>query len=204
MRTLSFFLLIIVSGALMIAGCRQKKAPATESQRASPTPSPAPTASVVANTNDAVKRDLSQIGSEAAAAVLAKDEKMLLSYEQDEPRVEDELALQDTNDPLYCFIFKSDCIKDSKARSVYEIVSGAKNLAIEASVTQSPANGRRYGLLLFYDKLNISTQQLSSEEFLCSDDALKKIASWHFELSEGKWRSTTLFDYATEGLCRED
>jgi hypothetical protein len=204
MRTYRFFpLVIVVSCALVTAGCKQKKAPVAESPQASITPSPIPAQPVVTNTEDAAKRDFSQIGAKAAAAVLAKDSKALLSYELDDSRVEDEATLKNPDDPLNCFLFNSECVEDPKGRSVYEILSGAKNLDIKASVIRSPVNNRLYGLLIFYDKSNVSEQQLLSEKFLCSDDALKKIASWHFEFSDGKWRSRTLFDHATEGLCSE-
>jgi hypothetical protein len=70
-------------------------------------------------------------------------------------------------------------------------------------VTKSSANGKLYGLLLFYDKSQVSDQMLRSSAFQCSDESLEKIASWHFSQESGKWVTSTLFDYETGGLCHE-
>ena len=140
--------------------------------------------------------------------MLAKDRNTLLSYVIAENRQQYEAvlyepALKDTKSDPYAFLFGSSESSDSKGRSVYEILSTAHQLEIRASVTRSPVNGRQYGLLLFYDKPQVSEKQLKSEEFLCSDEAFKKIASWHFELVDSKWTTRTLFDHDTDGLCSE-
>jgi hypothetical protein len=58
--------------------------------------------------------------------------------------------------------------------------------------------------VLFYDKQQVSEDMLRSAAFQCSDDALKEVASWHFDLINGKWSANTVFDYDTEGLCWGD
>jgi hypothetical protein len=68
---------------------------------------------------------------------------------------------------------------------------------------KSPADGRQYGLLIFYDKSQVSDQQLHSEAFQCSDESLKQVASWHFTRIGEKWTANNFFDYGTEALCSE-
>ena len=205
MKTRNYNRLVVAIAVLcapMTVGCNQKP-PVAASPHATTSASPSPTQAVRTSADDVAKNDLAQLGAKTTTAVLAKDTKTLLSYELEEPRREDEIALQSTNDQLYCYLFNSACYANSRVRSVYDILSSAKDLAIKASVTRSAANGRLYGLLVFYDKSNVSDQQLLSEKFLCSDDALKKVASWHFEFGDEKWRARSLFDYGTEGLCSE-
>jgi hypothetical protein len=84
---------------------------------------------------------------------------------------------------------------------VYEILTTSPQLAIDASIAN--VNGKQYGLLMFYDKSQISSQELYSPDFACSDKALKHSASWHFIRVDGKWTSTTLFDYKMEKPCKQ-
>jgi len=152
---------------------------------------------------DAAKRELQAIGAKVVKAVLSKDANTLLSYVVDDNRRNDETDLQDHESDAYCYLFESNCITASKARSVYDIFSSARQLQIEASVTQSK-EGRIYGFLLFFDSSRITQQQLQSSAFQCSEESLKTVSSWHFELIDGIWKARMLFDYGTEGLCQED
>jgi hypothetical protein len=147
---------------------------------------------------DDMTRDLHSIGTSVVAAVLAKDfdglRKYVLSDNQE--------ALENEKLGLYCYLFDAGPACTGKGRSVYEILSSAHDLQIRASSVRSPVNGRVYGLLMFYDRSQINEKRLDSD-FLCSDEALKKVASWHFERNGVKWTSRTLFDYATDGECDE-
>ena len=55
---------------------------------------------------------------------------------------------------------------------------------------------------MFYDKSQISSTELYSPDFLCSEKALRQTASWHFIMTDGKWSTTTLFDYKTDKILQ--
>jgi hypothetical protein len=164
-------------------GCKKASEPA------------APAAKVV---EDTANRDLRAIGERVTTAVVAKDINTLLEYDHDP---EDEASLKNKSSDLYCYLFDSSCIPEAKRRSVYEIFSTARQLGIDPSV--ATLQGKSYGLLMFYDKSQISDKELYSPDFLCSDKALKATASWHFVLANGKWSTSTLFDYKTERSCKQ-
>jgi hypothetical protein len=102
---------------------------------------------------------------------------------------------------LYWYLFDSSCIQGAKTRAIYEILSTSRQLGIDASIAN--VAGKQYGLLMFYDKSQISDKELYSPDFLCSDKALKGTASWHFILANGKWSTSTLFDYKIERPCKQ-
>jgi hypothetical protein len=158
---------------------------------------PEPTATPRGNIQNPVSRELRTIGEKAAIALLAKDTKTLLEYDHN---AEDEASLNNKSSELYCYLFETSCIPDAKRPAVYEMVSSAPQLGIEASVTS--VQGRSYGLLMFYDKSQVSNDELYSPDFLCSDRALKATASWHFVLDNEKWSTTTLFDYKIGRSCK--
>jgi hypothetical protein len=146
---------------------------------------------------DPATRDLRAIGDRATTAIIAKNTSTLLEYDHDP---EDQASLQSKSGELYCYLFDSSCIAGGKTRAVYDLFSAAPKLGIDASVTS--VDGKQYGLLMFYDKSQVSATELYSPDFLCSDKALKTSASWHFILTDGKWTTTTLFDYKTEKPCK--
>jgi hypothetical protein len=150
---------------------------------------------------DEIGRQLHSIGTNVAAAVLARDFHGILKYDADNLRSEDEAILKSKKGGLYCYLFDSVCIP-AKGRSVYEKLSTAQRLEIRTAVIRSPENGRYHGLLVFYDGAHITEKQLHSD-FVCTDEALKRVATWHFELVGTKWTAKTLFDYETQGLCSE-
>lgn len=152
----------------------------------------------MAKAEDPATRDLRAIGDKVTAAVVGKDVNVLLQYDHDP---EDQASLQNKSGDLYCYLFDSSCIPEAKTRAVYDILTGAPQLAIDASTTT--VDGKQYGLLMFYDKSKISSGELYSPDFLCSDKALKQTASWHFVQVGGKWTSSTLFDYKMDRSCKQ-
>lgn len=175
---------VILCGCSLMLGCKKTSGAAA--------------GNAAAKAEDPATRDLRAIGDRVTAAMLAKNTNTLLEYDHDP---EDQASLNNKSGDLYCFLFDSSCIPGGKARSVYEILTTARQGAIDASVAE--VNGKRYGLLMFYDKSQISDKELYSPEFLCSEKALQGTASWHFVLADGKWSTTTLFDYKTERPCKK-
>lgn len=147
---------------------------------------------------DPATRELQAIGDRVTTAVVAKDVNTLLEYDHDP---DDEAALKNKSGDLYCYLFDSSCIPGAKTRAVFDTLSTARQLGIDASVAN--VDGRQYGLLMFYDKSQISDKELYSPDFLCSDKALKGTASWHFIRASGKWSTSTLFDYKTDRPCKQ-
>jgi hypothetical protein len=87
-------------------------------------------------------------------------------------------------------------------RSVYDKLSNARELEIKADVG-NPRNGKAFGFLFFYDRSQVPEQSLKSTDFLCREGN-RLIASWMFQLKNGKWTAATPpFDYATDTLCSE-
>lgn len=142
-------------------------------------------------------RDLRAIGDRVTAAVVGKDINTLLEYDRDP---EDQASLQNKSGDLYCYLFDSSCIPEAKTRAVYDILAMTPQLAVDASTAN--VGGKQYGLLMFYDKSKISISELYSPDFRCSDKALKQTASWHFVKIDGKWTSSTLFDYKMDRSCK--
>jgi hypothetical protein len=185
----------IVVICCVVFGCKSNQLTAVNVR---PTPSPAVTSP--ADEQAAALRELHVVGKKIVSAVLAKDGDALLPFDRDDLRLEDEAALKDKNGNLYCYLFGSNCIPGSNVRTVYEKLSTAQQPEIDASVMRSP-DGKLYGLLIFYDKSQISEKHLNSR-FVCTDKGLRMIASWHFVLVNGKWSAATpLFDMDTDGLC---
>jgi hypothetical protein len=172
---------LMVLMVLIISGCKKS------SQSAAPAATP----------EDPETHALHAIGDKAATAIVAKDINTLLQYDHDP---EDVASLNNKSGDLYCYLFDSTCIPEGKTRAVYDVITTARQLGIDPSVAD--VEGRHYGLLMFYDKTRISSSELYSPDFLCSDKALKQTASWHFILENGKWTTTTLFDYKTERPCK--
>jgi hypothetical protein len=195
-----FGIAVVICCCTVISGCNRQNAPSTNASKSivsSPAPAPALPGSGDADT---ALRDLRAIGTKIATAVLAKDSDTLLVYDRDDLRLQDEASLKDKKGGLYCYLFDSSCISSPKIPSVYEKLSTAQQLEIDASVMKSP-DGRLYGTLVFYDKSQISEKRLHSS-FVCTEEALKRIASWHFVLVGTKWNAATpFFDLDTDGLC---
>lgn len=183
-----FLTAVIGCVCCMVWGCRKEK-----------TPEPATSGSPV-SADDAATRELRAIGDKVLIAVTARDVDTLLQYDH---VPEDEASLKNKSGDLYCYVFDSSCLPNAKSRSVYEIFVTAHQLAVEASVAQVPVKGKRYGLLMFYDKAKISAKELYSQDYLCSETALRETAAWHFVLSDGKWSTSTLFDFKTDRLCNK-
>jgi hypothetical protein len=168
-----------------------------------PVPSAAGPNTSTPNASGSLDSDLHAIGMKVAAAVVARDVNTLLTYDRADLRAADEKSLENPKDDLYCFLFDSKC-DPSGWKSVYEKFSSARELRVKAFIVQSPEDDRAYGTLLFYDHAQIQEKSLESNEFLCKEQP-QGIASWKFELTEGKWSPVTpLFDYATEGLCSDE
>ena len=154
--------------------------------------------SSAARVEDPATHDLRAIGDRVTAALVGRDINTLLQYDHDP---EDQASLQNKSGDLYCYLFDSSCIPEVKTRAVYDILTTTPQLAVDASTTK--VNGKQYGLLMFYDKSKISSSELYSPDFLCTDKALKQTASWHFVQVDGKWTSSTLFDYKMDRSCKQ-
>jgi len=177
------FALTILCLCIIMGGCKKASGSAS-----------APAAKV----EDPATRELRVIGDRATTAVVARNINALLEYDQDP---EDRAALQNKSGDLYCYLFDSNCIPGAQTRAVYEILTTSPQLAVDASVAN--VDGKQYGLLMFYDKSQISSQELYSPDFACSDKARKHSASWHFMRVSGQWTTTTLFDYKLDVPCKQ-
>ena len=179
------FTAVLMAGCGCLMGCKQGTSSAPQTQ------------AVASRPQDPAARDLLAIGDRVTTAIVARNTNVLLDYDHDP---EDTASLRSSRGELYCYLFDSNCIQGSKGRAIYDLFSTAGQLGIDASVTN--VEGRNYGLLMFYDKSQISSTELYSPDFLCSEKALKETASWHFIMKDGKWNTTTLFDYKTDKPCR--
>lgn len=180
----------LVFTAVLMAGCGLmgcKKGTSSASQ----------TQAVASKPQDPAARDLLAIGDRVTTAIVARNTNVLLDYDHDP---DDTASLQSNRGELYCYLFDSSCIQGSNSPAIYDLFSSARQLGIDASVTH--IDGKSYGLLMFYDKSQISSTELYSPDFLCSEKALKETASWHFIMKDGKWNTTTLFDYKTDKPCK--
>lgn len=176
--------IVIACGCSLMSGCRKTSGPATVN------------AAAAAKAEDPATHQLRLIGDRVAVAMVARDINPLLEYDH---YPEDETSLKTKTGDVYCYVFDSTCISGGRPQSVYDLFSTAPKLGIEASVAN--VDGKDYGLLMFYDKSQISEQELYSPDFLCSAKAQTKTATWHFILTDGKWTSTTVFDYKTDKPC---
>ena len=147
---------------------------------------------------DPATRELRAIGDRVTTAMVARNISTLLEYDHDP---EDQVSLKSKSGDLYCYLFDSNCIPGAKTRAVYDILTTSPQLAIDASVAN--VDGKQYGLLMFYDKSQISSQELYSPNFACSDKAMKRSASWHFMRVNSQWTTTTLFDYKMDKSCKQ-
>ena len=172
--------LALIAFCGMTTGCKRASAPATP-----------------ARMDDPATRDLRSIGDKVTSAIVAKNVNTLLEYDHDP---DDAASLQNKSGDLYCYLFDSSCIPGAKTRAVYDLLSNSRQLAIDASTAK--IQDAQYGLLMFYDKSQVSEADLYSQDFLCSEKARRTTASWHFVLTNGKWTSTTLFDYKVDSPCK--
>jgi hypothetical protein len=186
---------------LALSACKKEKAPAspaasaaTPAATASATPEPTPTP---AKPEDQPTRELREIGEKVVAAIKAKDTDALMLFDQN---TDDQASLAGKNGELYCYLFDTTC--NPKGRSVFDIFTEAHQLRVDPLVTDVPLLGKRYGQLIFYDKRVVNEQQLYTPDFLCSERGLKQTVTWHFIYSDGKWNSTTVFDYKVD-RCRQ-
>ncbi|HET7872090.1 MAG TPA: hypothetical protein VFL42_06225, partial [Terriglobales bacterium] len=146
---------------------------------------------------DPATRELRAIGDRVIVAMMAKDISTLLEYDSDP---EDQASLKSKSGELYCYLFDSTCISGARRQAVNELFAAAPHLGIDATVAN--VQGRNYGLLMFYDKSQISQSELYSPDLLCSDKGLRSTATWRFILANGKWTTSTLFEYKTERGCK--
>ena len=191
---------VIVVSLLALAGCKKAKAPEAAAATATPviataTPTPAP---APAKPEDPATRELREIGEKVAAAIRAKDVDTLLVYDQNS---DDQAALKTKSGELYCYLFDTTCMT-GKGRSVYDVFTEAHQLRVDPLVTDVPLVGKRYGQLIFYDRRTIKEDQLYSTDFLCSERGQKETVSWHFIFTDGKWSTTTAFDYQVDRGCK--
>lgn len=184
--------MFLVAVASMVTACQSFPLDAQQAQRKPNRSNPS--------------RDLHKIGEAIAKAVLEKNIQTLLSYDRANLRSLDEAALKNTESDLYCYIFDSECITwgDGTWRSVYDKLSQAHQLEINASVSSSRYDRQLYGNLFFYDASAVSAKDLRSADFLCKK-VPANIVSWKFRLENGKWKPVTpLFDSETRGPCPSD
>src|SRR5690349_303346 len=158
-----FFVAVVACCCSWTVGCRSASGSAT---------APVNTA---ARAEDPATRDLHSIADKAAAAVIGRDVNTLLEYDRNP---EDQASLKSTRGDLYCYLFDSSCISGTNKRAIYDLFSSVPRLGIDASVTS--LGGRNYGLLLFYDKSQISQAELYSPGFLCTEKGLKNAVCWRF------------------------
>lgn len=170
-----------------MAGCNKATV------QAAPQPKAAP-----AKIDNSPAGQLRAIGDQAVAAIISKDTKALFEYDHNP---EDQMSLSDNKSELYCYLFDSSCIPGGNRKAIYDLFSTVPKLGIDASVAS--LQGKNYGLLMFYDKSQISQAELYTPEFQCSDRALKGTVSWRFVETAGKWDTTTLFEYKTDRPCKK-
>jgi len=178
--------IVIGCSCSLISGCRKTSAPATANTAIA----------AAAKVEDPATHQLRLIGDRVAVAMVSRDVNTLLDYDH---YPEDEASLKAKSGDLYCYLFDSSCIAGGRPQAVYDLFSTAPKLGIDTSVVN--VGGKDYGLLMFYDKSQISDQELYSPDFLCSAKAQTKTATWHFILTDGKWSTTTVFDYKTDKPC---
>jgi hypothetical protein len=184
LRSAVLYAIVMACTSSLILGCRKASAPATANTAAA------------ARVEDPVTHQLRLIGDRVAVAMVARDINPLLEYDH---YPDDQASLKSKSGDVYCYVFDSTCITGGRPQSVYDLFSTAPRLGIDASVVN--VEGKHYGLLMFYDKSQISDQELYSPDFLCSAKAQTKTATWHFILTDGKWTTTTVFDYKTDKPC---
>lgn len=177
---------MIACSCSMLLGCKKTSEP------------PAPTAVAARVAEDPAARDLRAIGDRVVMAMVAKNINTLLEYDRNP---DDEISLRSKSGELYCYLFDSSCIQGANKRAIYELLSTSPQLGIDASVAN--VGGEQYGLLMFYDRSQISDHELYSPDFRCTDKALKRSASWHFIRADGKWTTSTLFDFQTDNPCKQ-
>src|SRR6185312_13556788 len=178
------FAVLMACGCSLISACRKTSGPAKVN------------AAAAAKAEDPATHQLRLIGDRVAIAMVSRDVNPLLEYDH---YPEDEASLKSKSGDVYCYVFDSTCISGGRPQSVYDLFSSAPKLGIDASVVN--VDGKDYGLLMFYDKSQISEQELYSPDFLCSAKAQSRTATWHFILTDGKWSTTTVFDYKTDKPC---
>ncbi len=189
-----FYAMKTVIAVAAVAGCCAVLAGCNKSPAQS-APQPKPATQKVDNSPAG---QLRAIGDRAVAAVIAKDPKALGEYDHNP---EDQMSLSDNKSELYCYLFDSSCIPGGNRRAIYDLFSSVPRLGIDASVAN--LQGKNYGLLMFYDKSQVSEAELYLPEFQCSDRALKGTVLWRFVETAGKWDTTTLFEYKTERPCKK-
>ena len=146
--------------------------------------------------------ELKAIAGKITKAVLAKDVEGILRFDRPDLVEADRELLRNSKDDLYCYLFATSGIRGGKGyRSVYEIVSTAKNRAIRIQDLEESADGYRYAIIYFFDSGTIDEKKLSSSGFLCEKGG-KEIATWMFRLVDGKWESVhPPFDAETDVHC---
>src|SRR5579871_4923365 len=155
--TIGFFV-ALMSSCILLSGCNEQKISNIPTSKTVPTPGKSdsnPVASSTPLSQDAATDELRTIGKKIAAAILAKDADALMVYDRDDMRLADQASLKNKNSDLYCYLFGSNCTPGPNAPTIYEKLSTAQQPEINVSVRKSP-DGRLYGLLIFYDKSQIS------------------------------------------------
>jgi hypothetical protein len=143
-------------------------------------------------------KQLRQIGTKLAMAVLKHDTETLLAYDRPDLRGEDRLRLQDKKSDLSCFLFDRTCHANGRP-SIHDILSGSKRLEIEVQVLRAKGSPP-HGWLLFFDATKISRSRLQSASYLCQHST--EIASWLFKLEDNGWVSANpIFDSETDTFC---
>jgi hypothetical protein len=185
-RGIKLFATVMACGCSLVLGCRKASGPVTT------------VANAAVRVEDPATRELRAIGNRAVTALVARDVNALLEYDHNP---EDEASLKRQNGELYCYLFDSSCIPDGKQRAVYEMFTTAPKLGIDVTVAR--VRGTQYGLLMFYDKSQISDEELYSPDFLCTERARRASTTWRFIEADGKWSTSTLFEYKTERPCQQ-
>lgn len=156
---------------------------------------------------DAALDDVHRIGMKILDAVLKRDAAAVLSYEPTKLRAGHQISLADKTSDIYRFLIDShsSCTHPPGGlpASVFELISGAQQPGVAIiGADKSQPDGKRYAVLLFYDRSAIPDRSIRSTRFVCAPANFHKYASWTFMLVEGKWESTgELFNYESDAPC---
>ena len=101
---------------------------------------PLPQTPLAVRAQDPATRNLIAIGDRVTTAIVARNTDILLDYDHDP---DDAASLQGKSGELYCYLFDSSCIQGSNGRAIYDLFSSARQLGIDASVTNF--DGKNYG-----------------------------------------------------------
>lgn len=158
--------------------------------------------------SDPVPQEFQHLVDRILRAVRSQDGEALLALSPSEIDRE----LMQPGGELWCVVFASSCLERGR-RSVHELVTTARDLGIEFTVSPASSQGLpesgpvratpRQALLMLFDRSVVDAKTLESdEEYYCARWN-KDVITWRFEHHERLgWRSAySLFDQFTDGYC---